>query len=82
MRGSTVFVRSGTIHDVVLVVDIAERLAFEFTVRGLLFARAPEILTSWNKAWIVVCIWIVDRQPAVAKAKILASHSIKNDVMS
>ena len=78
----TVFVRRGPIHDVTLAVDIAERLVFEFTVGELLFARTHEIFSSWNRAWIVVCIWIVDRQPAVAKAKILASNSIKNHVMS
>ena len=62
--------------------DIAERLVFELTVGELLFARTHEILSSWNRAWMVVCIWIVDRHLAVAKAKILAWNSFKDNIIS
>ena len=46
--------------------------AAELAVRELAFAKAYKILTSWGKAWNVVCRWIVDRQPAAAKAKVIS----------
>ena len=56
LRGSTVFARTTTIHNVVLAVHIAERLALKFAVGERLSAKAYDIFASWNKDWNVVCI--------------------------
>ena len=49
LRGSTVFVRAGTIHNVVFAVQIAKRLALKLAVGERLSAKAYDMFASWDK---------------------------------